>query len=83
MLKDEIDINNEEQILNECDFDYFYNCDLCSAELCKFYNDILQFGNMFDKKQAIIDLGRIAITLHHKGKQVEELNTILRKYGGD
>ncbi len=82
MFKDEIDINNEEQIFNECDFDFFYNCDLCSAELCKFYNDILQFGDMFDKKQAIIDLGRIAITLNNKVRLVEELNEILKKYGG-
>lgn len=62
----EIDINNEEEILKECDFDYFYNCEKCSRELCMFYNDILlNKKKSFDRRQALIDLGRIAITINN------------------
>ena len=69
----EIDINNEEQILKECSFDYFYNCEESSRELCMFYNDIFKQGNNFNTRQAIIDLGRIAITLNQQDKRIKEL----------
>ena len=68
-----IDINNEDQILRECDFDYYYNCEYCSRELCMFYNDIFRQPKEFDKTQAFIDLGRIAITLNDKAKRIKEL----------
>ena len=78
MEEKEIDINNEEQILKKCGcFDYFYNCEECSRELCMFYNDILSHKikqeNNFNTRQAIIDLGRIAITLNQQDKQIKEL----------
>lgn len=73
MEEKEIDIDNEEQILNECDFDYFYNLEKCSRELCMFYNDIIKQKNNFNTKQAIIDLGRIAITLNQQDKRIKEL----------
>lgn len=70
-----IDINNEEEILKECDFDYFYNSENCSRELCAFYNDIFRNGNNenFDKRQALIDLGRIGIVLNNQSQQIAEL----------
>ena len=73
MEEKEIDIDNEEQILSECDFDYFYNLEKCSRELCMFYNDIIKQKNKFNTKQAIIDLGRIAITLNQQDKRIKEL----------
>ena len=78
MEEKEIDINNEEQILKKCGcFDYFYNCEECSRELCMFYNDILSHKikqeNNFNTRQAIIDLGRIAITLNQQDKRIKEL----------
>lgn len=70
----EIDINNEKQILAECDFDYYYDSEECSRELCMFFNDIIKFkSELFDKTQAKIDLGRIAITLNKQAKEIEEL----------
>ena len=73
MEEKEIDINNEEQILKECSFDYFYNCEECSRELCMFYNDIFKQESNFNTRQAIIDLGRIAITLNQQDKRIKEL----------
>ena len=78
MEEKEIDVNNEEQILKKCGcFDYFYNCEECSRELCMFYNDILSHKikqeNNFNTRQAIIDLGRIAITLNQQDKRIKEL----------
>lgn len=76
----EIDINNEEEILKECNFDYFYNCDDCSRELCMFYNDILkQKEPEFDKRQALIDLMRIAITINKKTKRIVEMGVEIDK----
>lgn len=69
----EIDINNEKQILKECDFDYFYNSENCSREFCCFFNDITMQRSNFNKKSAIIDLGRIAITLNQQDKRIKEL----------
>ena len=73
----EIDIDNKKQIIAECDFDYFYNCEECSRELCMFYNDILSHKikqeNNFNTRQAIIDLGRIGIVLNRQHKEIEEL----------
>jgi hypothetical protein len=71
----EIDINNEKQILAECDFDYYYDSEECSRELCMFYNDITRWGQgkVFDKTKARIDLGRIGITLNRQAKEIEEL----------
>lgn len=62
-MSKEIDINNEEQILKECDFDYYYNS-VCSRELCMFFNDIARQDSHFDKRQAYIDLGRIGIMIN-------------------
>lgn len=71
----EIDINNEKQILAKCDFDYYYDSEECSRELCMFYNDITRWGQgkVFDKTRARIDLGRIGITLNRQAKEIEEL----------
>lgn len=68
-----IDINDEEQILKECDFDYFYNSERCSRELNMFYYDIYNQNANFNKKQALIDLGRIAITLNEQDEKIKEL----------
>ena len=74
MEEKEIDINNEEQILKNCGFfNYFYNCEECSRELCMFYNDIVKQKNNFNTRQALIDLGRIAITLNQQPKRIKEL----------
>lgn len=71
----EVDINNEKQILAECNFDYYYESEECSRELCMFYNDITQWskGKVFNKTQAKIDLGRIGIVLNRQHKEIEEL----------
>ena len=76
-----IDIDNEEEILKECDFDYFYNSENCSRELCAFYNDICRNGNNenFDKIQALIDLGRIGIVLNNQNQQIAELKKQLEE----
>jgi hypothetical protein len=74
----EIDIDNEEQILTECDFDYYYKS-ICPRELCMFFNDITRQSSNFDKKQARIDLGRIAITLNRMAKQLENNEKEIRK----
>jgi len=80
----EIDINNEEEILKECNFDYFYNCDDCSRELCMFYNDILkQKEPEFDKRQALIDLMRIAITINKKSNRIKDMGCEIEKYKND
>ena len=79
----DIDINDEEQILIECDFDFFYNCEFCSYELCMFYNDILCKANKlqsdFNIRSALIDLGRIAITFNKIAEVVKELEEALKK----
>ena len=78
MEEKDIDINDEEQILkNVVFFDYFYNCEECSRELCMFYNDIVKQKNNFNRRQAIIDLGRIAITLNQQDKRIKELENYL------
>ena len=82
MEEKEINIDDEEQILNECDFDYFYNLEKCSRELCMFYNDIFKQKNNFNTRQAIIDLGRVGITLNQllkRIKEVEEENQQLKQ----
>lgn len=77
-MSKEIDINNEEQILKECDFDYYYNSENCSRELCKFYNDIChEEDNKFAKTEAYVDLGRIGITLNKQAKQISDLEAKL------
>ena len=79
----EIDINNEKQILTECDFDYYYDSEECSRELCMFYNDITRWGKgkVFDKTKARIDLGRIGITLNRQAKEIEELKKQVQEKG--
>lgn len=74
-MNKEIDINNEEEILKECDFDYFYDSEECSRELCMFYNDIFRqkTNENYNYREAIIDLGRIAITLNNQYKRIAEL----------
>ena len=76
-MKKEIDINNEEQILKECDFDYLYSSEKCSRELCCFYNDIIHSANKmqseYDVNRAFIGLGRIAITLNKQSARIKEL----------
>lgn len=79
-MRKEIDINNEEEILKECDFDYFYESEDCSRELCMFYNDIQHQNNTFDCKQAHIDLGRIAITLNKQSQRIEDLEAKLAQH---
>ena len=76
-----IDIDNEEEILKECDFDYFYNSENCSSELCAFYNDIFRNGNNanFNKRQALIDLGRIGIVLNNQSQQIAEIQKQLEE----
>ena len=77
-MSKEIDINNEEEILKECDFDYFYESENCSRELCMFYNDIQHQNADFNCKQAHIDLGRIAITLNKQQQRIAELEEQLK-----
>ena len=79
MIK-EIDIDNEDEIIKECDFDYFYESEECSRELCMFYNDILRqtTNENFNYREAIIDLGRIAITLNRQYKRIVELEEQLK-----
>ena len=76
-MSKEIDINNEEQILKECDFDYYYECYACSRELCMFYNDIFKQPNEFNKRQAFIDLGRIGITINKQYREIADLEAKL------
>jgi len=79
MEEKEFDINNEEGILAKFDFYYCYNSEQCSKELCMFFNDIsLNKRKNFDKRQAFIDLGRIAITLNQQDKRIKELESKLR-----
>lgn len=74
MEEKEFDINNEEGILAKFDFYYCYNSEQCPKELCMFFNDIsLNKRKNFDKRQAFIDLGRIAITLNQQDKLIKEL----------
>ncbi len=76
-MEREIDIDNEKQILKECDFDYLYNSKKCSRELCMFYNDIILSANKmqgeYDVNRAFIDLGRIAIVLNKQSARIKEL----------
>lgn len=72
-MSKEINIDNEEQILKECDFDYYYHSENCSRELCMFYNDISKQNTLFNKQQARIDLGRIGITLNKQAQRIAEL----------
>ena len=82
-MEKEIDINNEEEILKKCDFNYLYYSEKCSRELCMFYNDIIRTANnlqeKFDAHQAFIDLGRIAITLNQQDARIKELEKALKK----
>lgn len=74
-----IDINNEEQILKDCNIDYLCRSKKCSGELCRFFNDIPIIENAdFDKKQALIDLGRIAITLNEQNEKINELQNQIK-----
>lgn len=75
-MSKEIDINNEEQILKECDFDYYYNS-VCSRELCMFFNDIARQDSHFDKRQAYIDLGRIGIMINKLFRENTDLEAKL------
>ena len=80
MINKNVDINNEEEILKECDFDYFYNSEDCSREMCMFYNDILrQKETEFNKRQALIDLGRIGITLNRLSIRIFDLENNVGK----
>lgn len=74
-----IDIDNEEQILRMCDFDYFYNSKECSRELCVFYNDIGHQNSDFNTRQAFIDLGRIGITLNNQANKIKRLKNKANK----
>lgn len=81
-MEREIDIDNEKQILKECDFDYLYNSKKCSRELCMFYNDIILSANKmqgeYDVNRAFIDLGRIAIVLNKQSARIKELEEALK-----
>ena len=79
-MSKEINIDNEEEILKECDFDYYYDSEVCSRELCMFYNDVCNKAFMntkFNDKQAKIDLGRIGIILNKQHKQIADLEAKL------
>ena len=79
-MSKEINIDNEEEILKECDFDYYYDSEVCSRELCMFYNDLCNKAFMntkFNDKQAKIDLGRIGIILNKQHKQIADLEAKL------
>lgn len=82
-MNKEINIDNEEEILKECDFDYYYNSEECSRELCMFYNDISKQNALFNKQQARIDLGRIGITLNKQFQRIAELEEQLKKLQGE
>lgn len=73
-MKEEIDINNKKEIFEKFDFDYCYNSEKCSGELCRFFNDlcISEIAD-FDNIGAFIDLGRIAITLNQQYQRIKEL----------
>ena len=74
MEEKEIDLNNENDILERFDFNYCYDSEKCSRELCMFFNDISMTNRRnFDKRQAFIDLGKIAITLKRQDKRIKEL----------
>lgn len=73
MEQKEINLDNEEEILKVFNFDYCYNSEQCSRELCMFYNDISKQNNNFNKRQAFVDLGIIAITLNQQDKRIKEL----------
>ncbi len=80
MKEKEIDINNENEILEKFDFNYCYNSEKCSRELCMFFNDVCMTKRKnFDKRQAFIDLGIIAITLNQQEKIIEELAELKQK----
>lgn len=78
-----IDINNEKQILKECDFDYFSHSK-CSRELCEFSHYIehlfeYYLGEEFWVRHALVDLGRIAITLNEQDEKIKELEEKLKQ----
>ena len=74
MEEKEIDINNENEILEKFDFNYCYDSEKCSRELCMFFNDIsMDNRKALDKRQAFIDLAIIAITLNRQDKRIKEL----------
>lgn len=76
MIELEIDINNEQDILEKFDYRYCYFSEVCSRELCSFFNDLrIDKRKGFDTKQAIIDLGRIAITLNEQDKLIIDLKS--------
>lgn len=80
MEEKEIDIDNEEEILQKLDFDYYYNSAHCSKEFCMFFNDLcFDKRNNYNIRQALIDLGRIAITLNQQDKRIKELEEINKK----
>ena len=81
-MSKEINIDNEEEILKECDFEYYYDSEVCSRELCMFYNDVCNKAFMntkFNDKQAKIDLGRIGIILNKQHKQIADLEAKLEQ----
>ena len=86
-MNKEIDINNEEEILKECDFIYFYKSEKCNLELCNIYHDLyVNKDTKFNAEQLFIYLGRIAITLNKQYKKIAELeeqlkNAIVPKFG--
>lgn len=77
----EIDINNEEEILEKINFDTCNNSKECSRELCMFYNSIglLKQVKKFDYRRALIDLGKIYITLDNQDNRIKELEKIRDK----
>lgn len=81
-MKKKIDINNEKEILKRCDFNYFYGSKKCSRELCMLFEDICFVDANFNKKQALIDLGRIAITLNEQHEKNKELENELNQQNG-
>lgn len=78
MEEKKIDINNDRHILKVFDFDYCYNLEHCSREMCLFYNDILVQEHYYNKQQAFIDLGRIAITLNQLNKENQLLKQLVK-----
>lgn len=81
-MKKKIDINNEKQIFKEFNIDYCFNSEVCSRELCMLFKDICFVDANFNKKQALIDLGRIAITLNEQEQKIKELENELNQQNG-
>ena len=75
-----VNIDNEEEILKKCDFDYYYNLENCSRELTAFYNDINQMRvKNYNKRYALIDLGRIGITMNRLASELNYTNQELER----